>query len=455
MHLNLDPLLPARARPASPEVRGRLVFLVAITCFAVVSLVAAMSYASQHVELSSGRTASFWVGMGLFLAAPLVTRLSGSVDGGLAVSLIAGMTVSIIPAYYQGGLNSVFMIWLVVIPMVATLYLRAWFGIAASFVGALIVVGFFVLELRNELPHFVPSDENVLVLLNLLLALVFMAYMSLAARGALKRREEALLEAATEAKESARVIEERDEQLVRAQRLESIGRLTGGVAHDFNNLLTVINGHAETAIEDVPDGSEVQESLSEVLKAGGRAALLIRQLLAFSRRQTLEPENVCLNHVVDEFLKMVRRMMPENVAMEARLAVDLWTVFVDPNSIEQVLMNMAVNARDAMPEGGTLCIETANRVLREGDVSGLSPGEYIRVAVCDTGIGMDEKTREQVFEPYFTTKEMGRGTGLGLAMAYGTVTQSGGGITIDSRPGEGCEIAMLLPRSPQNSPAVC
>ena len=242
---------------------------------------------------------------------------------------------------------------------------------------------------------------------------------------------------------------------MRAQRLESIGRLTGGVAHDFNNLLTVINGHAETALEDVLDASEVEESLSEVLKAGERAAVLIRQLLAFSRRQTLEPEIVCLNQVIDEFLKMVRRMMPENVAMEARLAVDLWTVCVDPNRIEQVLMNMAVNARDAMPEGGTLSIETANRVLRAGEMSGLSPGEYIRVAIRDTGIGMDEKTQEQVFEPYFTTKEMGRGTGLGLAMAYGTVTQSGGGITIDSRPGEGCEIAMLLPRSTENSPAVC
>jgi len=445
--MNLDLLVPARARPVPPNDRTRLMLLVAITVFAVVSLAVAMIYASLYIELSPYRAGSFWIGVGLFLAAPLVTRLSASVDAGLAVALLAAMSVIVMPAYYQGGLNSVFLVWLVVIPMVATLYLRAWLGAVASVAGALIFAGFFLVHTYSELPPHEPEQENVLVLFNLVLALAFMASISMLARHALRRREAALEVAAIDAEASAQVIRERDEQLERAQRLESIGRLAGGVAHDFNNLLMVINGYTEAALDEARGQPDLEDSLKEVAKAGDRAAVLTRQLLAFGRRQLLEPQNVHLNEVVGELLEMVRRLLPENVVVEARLSDDLWNVFVDPHRIEQVLMNLAVNARDAMPEGGRLTLETANRVVAANEISGLDPGEYVGVTMRDTGIGMNEETRARVFEPFFTTKKTGKGTGLGLAMAYGTVTQSGGAIAIESALGEGCEIVLLLPRS--------
>jgi len=452
--MNWDLLVPARARPVPPNDRARLMLLVAITVFAVVSLAVAMTYASLYIELSPYRAGSFWIGTGLFLAAPLVTRLSASVDAGLAVALLAAMSAIVMPAYYQGGLNSVFLVWLVVIPMVATLYLRAWLGAIASVAGALIFAGFFLVHTYYELPPHEPEKENALVLFNLVLALAFMTSISMLARHALRRREQALEVAAIEAEASAQVIRERDEQLERAQRLESIGRLAGGVAHDFNNLLMVINGYTEAALDEARGQPDLEDSLREVAKAGDRAAVLTRQLLAFSRRQLLEPKNVHLNEVVGEFLEMVRRLLPENVMVEARLSDDLWDVFVDPHRIEQVLMNLAVNARDAMPEGGRLTLETANRVLAANEISGLDPGEYIGVTMRDTGIGMNEETQARVFEPFFTTKETGKGTGLGLSMAYGTVTQSGGAIAIESALGEGCEIVLLLPRSQGAAEAV-
>lgn len=445
--MNWDLLVPPRARPVAPDDRARLMLLAAITVFAVVTLSIAMAYASLYIELSPYRAGSFWIASGLFLFAPLVTRLSGSVDTGLAIALLAAMSAIVMPAYYQGGLNSVYLVWLIVIPMVATLYLRAWLGVFASIAGAAIFAIFFLLERQVELPAHEPDKENALVLFNLVLALVFMTSMSLLASRALARRETALRAAARYAEESARTLRERDEQLERSQRLESVGRLAGGVAHDFNNLLMVINGYAETALDEAEGQASLQESLHEVLKAGDQAAVLTRQLLAFSRRQLLEPKAVRMNDLVGDFTAMVRRLLPENVLVETRLAGDLWSVFVDPHRIEQVLMNLAVNARDAMPEGGRLSIETANRVLSAGEVSDLEPGEYVRVAVRDTGFGMDEETQARVFEPFFTTKETGKGTGLGLSMAYGTVIQSGGGIEVESRLGEGCEIALLLPRS--------
>jgi PAS domain S-box-containing protein len=238
-------------------------------------------------------------------------------------------------------------------------------------------------------------------------------------------------------------------QLQQSQKMESIGRLAGGVAHDFNNLLTIIQGNAEMMSDPVMD-DPVQEALSEIIKASKRAADLTRQLLAFSRKQVIEATVVDLNEiVVDGAGKMLQRLLGEDIEIITNLAPDLGKVLVDVGHMHQVLMNLAANARDAMPTGGKLIIETRNMELDEDFVAahaGVCVGPYVLLAVSDTGIGLDEETRQRAFEPFFTTKRMGEGTGLGLATVYGIVKQSNGSIGIYSELGTGTTFKIYLPR---------
>ncbi|MCK6548298.1 response regulator [Myxococcota bacterium] len=244
-----------------------------------------------------------------------------------------------------------------------------------------------------------------------------------------------------------------EDELRQAQKLEAVGRLAGGIAHDFNNLLVVINNYAHFALESLGAAHPLHGDLDEVHKAGLRAAKLTHQLLAFSRKQILAPEVCCLNGVISELEKMLRRVIGEDVELELRLAPELGSVLVDPGQIEQVLMNLVVNARDAMEDGGRIVIETTNVPRTEGprDVDG--PKGFVRLAVRDTGCGMDEATRARIFEPFFTTKEPGRGTGLGLSTVYGIVKQSGGDVQVESEPGRGTTFRILLPRSDEAEPA--
>jgi len=238
-------------------------------------------------------------------------------------------------------------------------------------------------------------------------------------------------------------------QLIQAEKLVSIGQLAGGVAHDFNNLLTVILGRCDLLLTRSPLEEPVRRGIDLISKTGQRAVTLTRQLLAFSRKQVLEPRVLDLNAVVPETAKMLERLIGEHIELVFRPAPDLGRVRVDPGQIEQVLMNLVVNARDAMPEGGRLTIETANVELGEDYVRGhvgAQPGAHVMLAVSDTGTGMDAATRARVFEPFFTTKAPGKGTGLGLAMVYGIVTQSGGSIWVDSEPGRGTTFKIYLPR---------
>ncbi len=240
-----------------------------------------------------------------------------------------------------------------------------------------------------------------------------------------------------------------EEQLRQAQKMEAVGQLAGGIAHDFNNLLTGILSYCDLILQEIRPGDPIRADLEQIRHAGLRAAGLTRQLLAFSRRQVLQPRVLSLNSTVAELDGMLRRLLGADLTLETELDPGLWYVMADPGQIEQVLVNLAVNARDAMPAGGRVRISTSNRHYPGAGPerpNGVRPGDYVTVAVSDTGVGMDVQTQARIFEPFFTTKEPGRGTGLGLSSVYGIVQQSGGHITVESAPGQGATVTIFLPR---------
>jgi signal transduction histidine kinase/ActR/RegA family two-component response regulator len=240
-----------------------------------------------------------------------------------------------------------------------------------------------------------------------------------------------------------------EDQLRAAQRMDAIGRLAGGIAHDFNNLLTVVINHADFAMEEAGESAPVRTDLIEIRKAADRAADLTRQLLAFGRKQVLKPQVLDLSKIVGGMEEMLRRLLGEDVEVSVLLAPGLAKVMADPGQVEQVVMNLAVNARDAMPKGGKLTIETVCVELDEAYSSQhtqVKPGPHVMLSVTDTGCGMDETTCAQIFEPFFTTKRTGKGTGLGLATVYGIVQQSGGSIWVESEPGKGTTFEVYFPR---------
>jgi signal transduction histidine kinase len=256
-------------------------------------------------------------------------------------------------------------------------------------------------------------------------------------RESVNRREQRRSEAALQAVQ---------EQFRQSQKMESIGRLAGGIAHDFNNLLTVIIGYAERMLADLAPDSPRREGTEAIVRTAERAATLTSYLLAFSRRQILIYRVHDLNQVVRGVETLLQRIIGEDVTLVVHAHPDLWGVRADEGQIEQVLLNLAVNARDAMPEGGTLSIATGGVRLTEAVEPALAPGDYVTLSVSDTGQGIDPAIQSQIFEPFFTTKPVGKGTGLGLSMVYGAVVQSGGHITVTSGPGRGATFTILLPR---------
>jgi PAS domain S-box-containing protein len=238
-------------------------------------------------------------------------------------------------------------------------------------------------------------------------------------------------------------------QFLQAQKMEAVGRLAGGVAHDFNNLLTSILGHSDLMMMRLRSGDPLVGDIKEITKAANRATDLTRQLLAFSRKQVMQPRILNLNAIISDMKKMLQRLIGEDIILETLLPPTLGPVLVDPGQIDQVIMNLVVNARDAMPKGGTLTIETSNTLLDEIQVRsyiGAKPGAYVLLSVKDSGSGMSEELQSYIFEPFFTTKELGKGTGLGLSTVYGIVKQSNGYIWVDSRPGQGTAFKIFLPR---------
>jgi two-component system cell cycle sensor histidine kinase/response regulator CckA len=254
--------------------------------------------------------------------------------------------------------------------------------------------------------------------------------------------------------ERRRAVVEREllEQQVRQiHKMEAIGRLAGGVAHDFNNLLTVIVGYADLMLAEPDTEGQLRHDLLEIRKAGDSATALTRQLLAFSRQQILQPQILDLNAIVTRAGTLLRRLIAEDIRLETRLGDGLDRVCADPGQIEQVILNLALNARDAMPGGGTLSIETANVELDAHDHPGAAAGPHVLLAVRDTGIGMDRAVQERLFEPFYSTKEPGKGTGLGLATVYGIVKQSGGSIAVESAPDRGAVFRVFLPRDERSA----
>lgn len=238
-------------------------------------------------------------------------------------------------------------------------------------------------------------------------------------------------------------------QLQKAQKMEAIGRLAGGIAHDFNNMLTIIKGYGQLVLERLREDDPLYADIQEMMNAAERSENLTRQLLAFSRRQMIRPRPLDLNLHLQGMEKLPSKMLGEDISLNLVLADDLWTVYMDPSQVDQVVANLAVNARDAMPKGGSLIIETGNVLLDQGYCTthpGSIPGEHVLLAVTDTGCGMDKDTMEKAFEPFFTTKKDGKGTGLGLSTVYGIVKQNGGLVNLYSEPGMGTAVKIYIPR---------
>lgn len=246
-----------------------------------------------------------------------------------------------------------------------------------------------------------------------------------------------------------------EEHLRQAAKMEAVGMLAGGIAHDFNNLLTIINGYSELLLNSLPPSDPNHGAVEQIMKAGERAAALTRQLLAFSRRQVMQPRAINLNQLLGGLESMLRRLIGEDIDFRFVPARDLGHINADPGQMEQVVMNLVVNARDAMPRGGILTLETNNVELDQRYISThvtMTPGQYIALVVSDNGAGMDAATRARIFQPFFTTKGQGKGTGLGLTTVFSIVKQNGGGVEVYSEPGKGTCVKVYLPRIDQ--PAV-
>ncbi|MBX7200646.1 MAG: response regulator [Rhodospirillaceae bacterium] len=294
--------------------------------------------------------------------------------------------------------------------------------------------------------EFTDEDERLLATLATQLAV---SYANTAVFDLLQHHAAKLQIEITRREKAENEIRAREDQLAQARKMEAVGQLTGGIAHDFNNLLTVIKGNAEHLSEQV-EGESLRNQVRLIEEASDRGADLVRRLLAFARKQELKPETVDLNAQLGSFLKLVRRAVTEDIALRLVPGEALPPVFVDPGSLENALLNLCINARDAMPAGGTITISTGAQTLTTGEIPGLDikPDRYVTVAITDTGTGMDKDVAARAFEPFFTTKEVGKGTGLGLSMVYGFVKQSGGHAQIISEPGRGTTLKLFLPAAP-------
>ena len=565
-------------------------FIYIVALGAAGSLLAAYLYSVVLHPVGWVRHGAFLFGMGCFLWAAMAVRRTGSISQGGSILILAGVAMTVVPAYFQGGVSAAFSVWFLVIPLVSGLLLGARMAVVTAVLGVAAMSGLIFLESIQWLP--VPSDAekaSFLVYLNLVLGISFSGVVgtvcarSLVTSGerlrdateaeALKaialeesnKRFRASIDAAldaivvvdradrivdfnpaaevifgrskssvvdrslpemliperlrrmhnegfqrflktgerriigtkiettalredgsefpvemvvqplgesgrdqfaayirdlTEQRAAEEELRAKNQQLSQSRRLEAIGRLAGGVAHDFNNLLTAINGYAELLLSRVDEEDPNRSGLEQIAHAGGQARLLTQELLAFSRSDRLESDVVNPNELIAGLLNMIGRVLSESIVVKTELSDDVGIVKTDGARLEQALLNLVLNAGDAMPEGGELTLRTAKvgvDDLPQAYREEMNEEVYVRISVQDTGMGMDAHTAGKIFEPFFTTKARGEGTGLGLATAYGTVRQSGGVMTVDTRPGGGATFEIFLPRaegSVSNAPQV-
>ena len=554
-------------------------FIYIVALGAAGSLLAAYLYSVAVHPVDWVRHATFLFGMGSFLWAAVAVRRTGSIVQAGSILILAGIVMTVVPAYFQGGVSASFSIWFLVIPLVSGLLLGAWMAVVTAILGVLAMSAFVFLESVQALP--VPSaaeQASLLVYLNLILGISFSGVVGMVCARSLVTSGERLRDATeadalkavaleesnlrfrasidaaldaivvadsddrivdfnpaaetifgrskssvvdqslpetliperlrplheqgfgrfqttgqpqiigtkiestalradgtefpiemviqplgvsgrdqfaayirdlTEQRAAEEELRLKNQQLAQSRRLEAIGRLAGGVAHDFNNLLTAINGYAELLLGRTPEDDSNRSGLEQIAHAGGQARVLTQQLLAFSRSDRLESEVVDPNEMITGLLNMMGRVLSDSIVIETDLGEDVGVVKTDGARLEQALLNLVLNAGDAMPDGGQLTLKTATVGLQDlphPHREEMKAGAYVRISVQDTGIGMDTQTAGKIFEPFFTTKARGEGTGLGLATAYGTVRQSGGAMTVDTRQGGGSTFEIFLPR---------
>jgi signal transduction histidine kinase len=344
--------------------------------------------------------------------------------------------------WWFGGLRTPGIVTFFAVVLMAALFLGPRGSVVALVLSVAASLAVLLAEKAGLLPA-VQAPSAVLIWVLLLINLFAVVVLAHLAFAELRRANLSLQAEIDERRREEETRRRLEEQLRQSQKLEAVGRLAGGVAHDFNNLLMVITGHGELLRRGLEAEDPRRRKLNQMMSAADRASRLVRQLLAFSRSQALEPQRVDLDALVSEAARMLRPLMGSNISLETRLQASPRQVWIDPAKIEQVIMNLALNARDAMPDGGRLDIGTESRDV--DDAGAASPGRYVVLSVRDTGAGMDAQTRSRVFEPFFTTKSSGQRTGLGLAMAYGIVQQSGGHIAVESERGHGTAFHIHLP----------
>ena len=552
--------------------------LIGICVAAAIALVIGFVNAYVNLEIGSARTAVFLTSLAAFTATPFVIRRTHSIELGASLLVLGSIGPIFVPAYYQGGLQSPYLIWFVVIPILAPLFLGLRFAVFSGLVGVTCYTVFYVLQLTGNLPAAPLEGANFSSFFNLVLAATFGTVVGIATDRSARRanlglevlradlmrkavdledseaRKSAILDASlsgivscdsqacvtefnpaaermfgfTRSEALGRDIAEllipqgmiethkqgfdrylrtgasrildtvvevvgkcadgreipveilvqriglggkpqftaylrdlrqqrlaeatlrrREEALQRSQRLEGVGRLAGGVAHDFNNLLTIIGGYGESIAAEVDSESPIHEEATEIIKAVDRAASIIQQLLAFSRRQDLKLEDVDLSQLLRDFETTLGAIVPAHVALVMDLEEAPWQVTADAIQVERIVMNLALNACDAMEQPGTLTLSLHHVGIDADDAwrpDHLEPGLYARLEVRDTGVGMSADVLGRAFEPFFTTKAAGKGTGLGLATAYGIARQCGGHIDIQSSSGNGTKVSVYFPQ---------
>ena len=557
-----------------PEIQRRFIHVVSWT--ATVSLCVGYAYSSYRTEIDLVRQLTFLVGLASFILSSLVVRITQSAKSGAGILVIAGIGITLVPTYYDGGVSSPYAVWFLVVPLVGGLMLGPRIAYLGGAAGAIAMLGLGVFS--NQLPAAALGAESTPMLtLNLILAIVFCSALGTIVSRLMTRSSRELTNSRNAAIEKNRALEESNERFkgsvdlatdaiviidlsneieifnpaaeemyetsaenaigqkiqdllipprlhvdhargftrfletgvavvlgvkletfsIRAdgsefpveltvqklpgpetrfiayirdlsernrlrdelaqkekqiglkRRLEAIGRLSGGVAHDFNNLLMAINGYTELLLlrEDLP--KDARDGLKEIAHAGDRASSITRQLLAFSRRDQLETKRINLTQTVSSLADMLEKVLPASMELEYELEEDVWLVRTDEARIEQAILNLILNAADAMPNGGKVILRSRNLQVNESSASAvkeLKPGGYACLEVIDRGTGMSPETLEHIFDPFFTTKPLGEGTGLGLSTAYGIVKQSGGIIAVESELGTGSTFRILLPR---------